>query len=298
MHQKTFVLVAEKTSMHHRLSEYGLLHVRLRLLVLLGRSSSVSLLNRRRCNGDGLPLLRRGLGDGFVDRGLEDGDRVRQRLAGTSLALGVGTLHDFDLDTEHTLSQQNVADSKVNKVDGGLTGVDHEAVGEFHGFSTRGTELARDDDLTTFGARLHDETEDTIACTADGETTEQLVSQALALGDSRETTVLNLLGVELERVLGKLETFLDESSELADTAPLLAQDFLGVGCTDDDLSAGVGDTDVAARVTFLSELASEKFIEFGAENTVGDKLALFADLRGHFVVLRVRNRDEMSWRAR
>lgn len=76
---------------------------------------------------------------------------------------------------------------------------------------------------------------------ADGETTEQLVSQALALGDSRETTVLNLLGVELERVLGELETFLDESSELADAAPFLAQDFLGVGCTDDDLVRAVED---------------------------------------------------------
>jgi hypothetical protein len=61
-----------------------------------------------------------------------------------------------------------VADSKVNKVNGRLTGVDHEAVCEFHGFSTRGVELAREDDLTTFGAGLHDETEDIIACTADG----------------------------------------------------------------------------------------------------------------------------------
>lgn len=75
----------------------------------------------------------------------------------------------FDLDTEHTLSQQDVADSKVDEVDGGLTGVDHEAVGEFHGFGTRGAELARDDDLATLGAGLHDETEDTVACTEDGE---------------------------------------------------------------------------------------------------------------------------------
>jgi hypothetical protein len=64
------------------------------------------------------------------------------------------------------------------------------------------------------------------------------------------------------------------------------------------LSAGVGDTDVAARVTFLSELAGEKFIEFGAENTVGDELALFADLGGHFVVWRDskrRNRNKIDW---
>lgn len=64
------------------------------------------------------------------------------------------------------------------------------------------------------------------------------------------------------------------------------------------LSAGVGDTDVAARVTFLGEFAGEKFVELGAENTVGDKLALFADLGGHFVVWRSverRKRTRFDW---
>lgn len=70
---------------------------------------------------------------------------------------------------------------------------------------------------------------------ADGETAEELVAQALALSDSRETTVLDLLGVELERVFGELETLLDERGELADAATLLTEDLLGVGGTDDDL---------------------------------------------------------------
>ena len=47
------------------------------------------------------------------------------------------------------------------------------------------------------------------------------------------------------------------------------------------LGAGMGDSDIAARVTLLGEFSGEKFIEFGAEDTVGDKLALFADLGGH-----------------
>ena len=46
---------------------------------------------------------------------------------------------------------------------------------------------------------------------------------------------MNFLSVQLERVLRELETLLDERSELADAAALLAQNFLGVGGADDDL---------------------------------------------------------------
>src|SRR5207245_2763329 len=40
-------------------------------------------------------------------------------------------------------------------------------------------------------------------------------------------------------------------------------------------------TDVTAGVTLLGEFTSEEFVEFRAEYTVGDELALFADLGGH-----------------
>ena len=70
---------------------------------------------------------------------------------------------------------------------------------------------------------------------ADSKTAEKLVPQTLALSDSRETTVLDLLGEELEGVFGELETLLHEGSKLTDTATLLAQNLLGVGGTDDNL---------------------------------------------------------------
>ena len=69
----------------------------------------------------------------------------------------------------------------------------------------------------------------------DGKAAEELVPQALALGDRREAAVLDFLGVELKRVLGELEALLDERGELADATALLAEDLLGVGGTDDDL---------------------------------------------------------------
>lgn len=87
-----------------------------------------------------------------------------------------------------------------------------------------------------------------------GQSTEQLVTERLGLSSGRKTAELDLLGVELERVLGELETLLDESLELADTASLVTEDILGVGGTDDNLGTGVGDTDFTARVTLGGEL--------------------------------------------
>lgn len=76
-----------------------------------------------------------------------------------------------------------MSDGSVDKVDGGLTRVDHETIGELHRLGTGGPEFTRDDDLATLGARLHDESEDTVACPSHGKTTEELVSKRLALGD-------------------------------------------------------------------------------------------------------------------
>jgi len=119
------------------------------------------------------------------------------------------------------------------------------------------------------------------------------------LRDGRETASLNLLGIELKSILGEFEPLLNESSELANTATLLSKDFLGMCGANDylrlrgldsclmgraertDLCARVRDTDIAARVTFFRELAGEKLVQLGTEDTICNKLALFADLSGH-----------------
>ena len=69
----------------------------------------------------------------------------------------------FNLDTKNTLTEHDVPDGVVNEVEGGLTGVNHEAVGELHGLGTGSTKLAGDDNLATLGTRLNNEAEDTIA---------------------------------------------------------------------------------------------------------------------------------------
>ena len=114
--------------------------------------------------------------------------------------------------------------------------------------------------------------------------------------------MLNLLSVELERVFGELEAFLDESGKLTNAATLLTKNLLGVGSADNDLfrsrqagisrssrepylCASVSHTDIAARVTLLGQFASEELVELGAEDTVSDELSLLADLSGHFGVV-------------
>ena len=49
------------------------------------------------------------------------------------------------------------------------------------------------------------------------------------------------------------------------------------------LGTGVGDTDIAPRVTLLSQFTGEEFVDFCTEDTVRDELALLADLCGHFL---------------
>jgi hypothetical protein len=47
--------------------------------------------------------------------------------------------------------------------------------------------------------------------------------------------VLDLLSEEFKGIFREFETFLDESSKLANTATFFTEYFLGVGCTNDDL---------------------------------------------------------------
>jgi hypothetical protein len=149
-----------------------------------------------------------------------------------------------------------VSDSSVDKLDGGLTRVDHETVGELHRLGTGGPEFTRDNDLATLGARLHDESEDTVACPSHGETTEELVSEGLALSDGGKTSELDLFGVKLQRVLGELESLLDKRLEFTDSSSLVTEDFLGVGSSNNDFGSGVGDSDFTSRVSLLGKLSS------------------------------------------
>jgi hypothetical protein len=228
----------------------------------------------------GAALFRSWLRDDLIDGGIPDDDHIGERNLGAKTTFGIPSFHNFNFNTQNSLPEHNVSDSVVNKVTDGLSGVDHEAVGELHGFGASSAKLAGDDDLATLCARLHNESKDTIASPADSETTEEFVTERLALGDSGETTAQDLLGVELKRVLGEFESFLNQGGEFADTATLFAEDLLSVGGTNDNLGTCVCYADFTARVTLFRKFASEEFAKFSTEDTIGDKFALLADVGG------------------
>lgn len=166
-----------------------------------------------------------------------------------------------------------MAGSVVDEVLCWLTRVDHETISELHALGTSSTKLSGNDNLTTLSSALHDESKDTIACSTNCQTVEKLVSEGLALCDGGETTILDLGGVKGDGVFGELESLLDEGGELADSSSLLAENFLGVGCADDDIGDGGCNSDFDARVSLLSQLALKEFVQFCVEDTIGDELS-------------------------
>jgi hypothetical protein len=142
------------------------------------------------------------------------------------------------------------------------------AYGELHALGTSGPELSRNNNLATLSARLHDEPQHTVAGPSDSQAVQQLVSERFALGDSRQTTVLDLSGVQRDRVLRELEALLDERGELTDATTLLAENLLCVGGANDDVGDGGRDADLNAGVALLGQLALEELVQLGIEDTV------------------------------
>merc|ERR1712038_257267 len=82
-------------------------------------------------------------------------------------AVFVVWFQDFDFDTEHSLTEENVSDGFVDILFSWITGVDHHSVDEFHTFCTLTTDFTGDHDFTTTTARFLDKSEDAISGTSD-----------------------------------------------------------------------------------------------------------------------------------
>ncbi|GMT20616.1 hypothetical protein PFISCL1PPCAC_11913, partial [Pristionchus fissidentatus] len=237
--------------------------------------------NSGRGSGDGelglLLVLGMGLSDGLLLGGLDDVDLVGKRVLGSGGASRVVGEHDLDLDTQNSLTELDVSDGLLDVVVDGVSGVDKKTVVELHRLGTLTTELSRDNDLATLGVRLHDETEDSVACTANGKSSDQLVAEGLALGNSAETAVGDLLGVKLNGSLVESESLLDDGGELLDSASALSEHRLGAGGHDDDLGASRGTTDLDTGVAVLGELLHEEVVKLSLEDSVLDGLLLLGD---------------------
>jgi len=155
-----------------------------------------------------------------------------------------------------------------------MASLDHVTIAKLHSLGTLSTELAGDDDLNTLCGGFHDETDDAIARTTNGEAAEELELEGLGLSLGAKTTVLDTLGVKLNSAISKVETLLDNGGELTDTLTLLAKNVLGTGGTDDNLSAVGSGADLNTSVAILSKLTGEKLVELRVEDAVSDELPL------------------------
>lgn len=193
-------------------------------------------------------------------------------MGGSLLSFGVGGEHDLDLDTEDTLLEEDVADTDVNEVLGGLTGLDHVTVAELHGLSTLAADLSGDLDFAALGLGLHDGAENSVASTANGDTVEQLEAEGLGLREGRESTEGDALGVQLDGTVAETETLLNDGGQLANAAALLSQNILGTSGADDHLSALGSLADLYSGISVVGELSGQKVVQLGVEQTVLNEL--------------------------
>ena len=91
------------------------------------------------------------------------------------------------LDSKDSLSQKNVSASHVDILVDWVSRVDHQTIHELHGLGSLSSELARHHDLASLGSRLHDEAEDTVARSSDGQTSDQLVTEGLSLSNGAKS---------------------------------------------------------------------------------------------------------------
>jgi hypothetical protein len=183
---------------------------------------------------------------------LVDLDDIRLLDLDTGTSSWVVWHHNAYLNTEHTLLELEGASSSVDVRLGGLTRLDHVSITELHGLGTLTTQLTGHDELTTLGSVLHNVTKDTVACLADGETSQKLVAEGLGLSNSTGGAVLDARYVQFHIVWREVETLLDQSGKLTDALVLLTKDVLGTSSQNDDLSAHRGYANLDTRVTILT----------------------------------------------
>lgn len=226
------------------------------------------------CGRGGLLLLGQECGRVNLFLGFQNGDNVIEWDLGSDLSLGVVGEHDLDLDSDDTLAHENVTDRHIGVDLSGVSRLDHVSVTEFHGLGTLSTELSGDNNLASLGGRFHDESDHTVAGTADGESSEEFEFERFGLGLGAQSTVLDTLGVQLDGTVGKVETLLDDRRQLTDALPLFTQHVLGAGSPDNDFRAVGGGTDLHSGVPILGQLTSQQLVQFGVKDSIGNELAL------------------------
>ncbi|KAL3798186.1 hypothetical protein HJC23_005747 [Cyclotella cryptica] len=271
--------------LHLKSSTQGRIHLRSstprgsHLSLLLSKKLSLKSCSCRSCCGSlcGLLSLKNALGTRLF-LGLQNSHHIVKGDLRSNHSLGILGKHDGDLDTNDTLPHENVSHGSIGVNLSGVTCLDHVPVTELHGLGTLSSQLTGDNNLATLGGGLHDETDDSVASTTDGKSGEELEFERFGLSLSTEPTVLDALSVKFHGALGEIEPLLDDRGQFADALTLVSEDVLGLGGANDNFGAVGGGTDFDSGVAVFGEFAGEELVEFGVEDSVGDKLAF----DGHF----------------
>jgi len=243
---------------------------------------------RRRSDGLGnlgALLLRVSLLRKDLVLGLDDGDVVGERSLGSGFARRIVGQHDFHLDAQNSLTQEDVSDGGVDVLLGGVAAVNHQTIDELHRLGSLTAKLAGNHHFASLGAGLHDKPEDAIAGATNGETADEFVAERLGLSDGAKTAGRNLLGVELDCAIGIVEPLLDDRSEFANALAFVTQHILSPSRQDDDLRARRSHAHLDATVSVFRELTSEELVEFSLEDSILDELSLLGNLNGHLEFL-------------
>mmetsp|Transcript_12557 Transcript_12557/g.18306 ORF Transcript_12557/g.18306 Transcript_12557/m.18306 type:complete len:288 (+) Transcript_12557:38-901(+) len=218
-------------------------------------------------------LLKKGLGVDLLLR-LQNSNNIIERNLGSQNSFRILWQENTNSDSYNSLTHHNVSDGHVGVYLSSMSSLDHVSISELHGLGTLSTELSGDNNLTSLGAGLHDETDDSITGTTDGKSSQQLVLETLSLGLSTKSTVLNTLSIKLNGTIIEVESLLDNRGQFTDALSLLSEDVLGTSGTDNDVGTVGGGAYLNSSVTVLGELGNEELVELRVEASISDKLAL------------------------
>jgi len=183
---------------------------------------------------------------------------------------------DLNSDAQNTLSEENVSYGGVDVFPGWVTGVDHHTVDEFHAFRSLSSDFTGDNDFATSSTLFHDESENTVGGSSDGEASEEFVSEGFGLSDGGETSVSDSFDVKIDLTLFVSPSFVDDGGQFSNSSSFLAE-HLGWSGGDDDDFAGLGFSDDDAGVSILGEFSLEELVEFGFKETVSDEEVFLGD---------------------
>lgn len=103
-------------------------------------------------------------------------------------------------------------------------------------------------------------------------TSNQFVAERLSLCNRTKTPCSHFFGVQLNWIIGKVKSFLNNRCQFPDSPSFLSEHILRSSGHYDDLSFGGSNSDFHTRVTIFGKFSSEELIQLCFKNSISNKL--------------------------